>query len=60
MTIRKAQTDPPTQYWSVDRVCTVEEDLAVFECQSNIEKPAFVESFSPQRGNLRIEPTTSE
>ena len=58
MTIRSAQTEPPTQYWSVDRVCTdvAAEDFADFEYQSNMEKPAFDESFSPQSGNFRIEP----
>ena len=58
MTIRSAQTEPPTQYWRVERVCTdvAAEDLADFEYQSNMEKPAFDESFSPQSGNLRTEP----
>ena len=59
MIIRRAQTEPPTQYWSDDKDYTedaFEDDFADFECHSNMENPALDESFSPQSGNLRIDP----
>lgn len=60
MTIRRAQIEPPTQYWSVARERRdAEVDFVVFECHSKVEYPGFVASFSPHSGSLLIEPLSA-
>ena len=60
MIIRRAQIEPPTQNYSVERDRReAAVDLVVFECHSNIEKPGLVASFSPQRGSFLIDPLSA-
>ena len=58
--MRKAQIEPPTQYWRVARErLEAEVDFVVFECHSKVVNPGFVASFSPHNGSLLIEPLSA-